>query len=262
MKKFKKQIILLAIAWLLPVFSSAQGLCEPIYSVDRVITSVGSYMENMQGNNGYQMQMVIGAQRLSASNFVDNVYTHQVASGLFGDYLTEPKPPLVRASDGDFQDMVLVEWDIEGDDAGPPVTSSEVTLYRNGYVLTTLPIQQTEYQDFNVFPGEYYNYGVGVSNEMGESKQAQEVGFLNPNGMITGHIETPSGSPVFENKVILTPNLGRSAKFDGDGYVYWFDGEINTNRQFDGLSGDYSVEMWFRTLFTEQQTLFAAVDSN
>jgi len=80
--------------------------------------------------------------------------------------------------------------------------------------------------------------------------------------MITGHIETPSGSPVFENKVYLTPNLGRSAKFNGDGYVFWFDKEISTNKQFDGLSGDYTVETWFRTLHTQQQTLFAAVDSS
>ena len=239
-----------------PNFMTAQALCEPIYSIERVSTMMANVMENSQASNGYQLQAVIG-QGLITANTAET-YTYRVASGFFADYLTEPKAPLVNSSDGDYQEMVLIDWHIEGDFSGPPVTSDEVTLFRNGYILTTLPMIQTQYLDFNVFPGEYYTYGVTVVNDMGESQTNDNVGFLNPNGMITGHVETPSGNPIHNAKVKLTPNLGRCVKFDGDGYLFWFDGDINTNRQFPGLENDYTIETWFRSVNLQEQTLFSA----
>ena len=197
-----------------PNFMTAQALCEPIYSIERVSTMMANVMENSQDGVGYQLQAVIG-QGLITANTAE-AYTYRVASGFFADYLTEPKAPLVNSSDGDYQEMVLIDWHIEGDFSGPPVTSDEVTLFRNGYILTTLPMIQTQYLDFNVFPGEYYTYGVTVVNDMGESQTNDNVGFLNPNGMITGHIETPSGNPIYNSKVKLSPNLGRCVKFNGD----------------------------------------------
>ena len=257
MKNIRRfSLFILFMVWFIPTQAIAQ-LCEPIYSVERVqaiSTSTGQ-----TGNNQYNMIVSVG-QPMTIMN-TTNYSEHDIALGFWGPYLKEPAAPLVRASDGDFQNMVLVDWDIEGDRTGPPVTSDEVTLYRNDYILTTLPAQQTQYQDFNVFPGASYYYSVSVENDMGVSHTDPDVGFLNPNGMITGHIETPSGYPVIDTKVMLTPNLGLSAKFNGNEYIYWFDGDLNTNRQFNGFENDYTLETWFRSVHQEEQVLFAAVDS-
>ena len=259
MKKYRKQLLfLLGVAWVMPVLLSAQGLCEPIYSVHK---HTRTYAPMLETSSNLYNAIIIAGQPIIAENST-NYSQYSMSAGFYADYLTEPKAPLLRASDGDFQDMVLLDWDIEGDFSGPPVTSDEVVVYRNGYILTTLPATQTQYQDFNVFPGEYYTYGVTVTNTMGESQTDDNVGFLNPNGIITGHIETTSGTPMVDTKVILTPNLGRSALFDGDGYVYWFDSDINTNRQFTGMENDYTIELWFRSIVQNQQSLFGAVDSN
>ena len=259
MRNILKQagLALLLVAWFIPNFAMAQ-LCEPIYKVEKPMLT-GTSTGEMLGDN-YTTIATIGQPTATMDN--TNNYTHSSATGFWSHYLKEPASPLVRASDGDFQDLVFIEWDIEGDRTGPPVTSDEVTLYRNGYVLTTLPTQQTQYLDFNVFPGMYYTYGVSVENDMGESHTDDNVGFLNPNGMITGNVSTPSGNPVIDTKVKLTPNLGRCAKFNGDSYIYWFDSEINTNRQFSGLENDYTIETWFRSAQLEEQVFFAAVDSN
>ncbi|MBC8197683.1 MAG: T9SS type A sorting domain-containing protein [Candidatus Marinimicrobia bacterium] len=294
MKKYINKIIILITLLISTGFN--QSLCEPIYNVERQILtySAGKQMfpddcnpstdtcentfiivgqpfmntasQHTDANNNYLSIDIIGEHPYTSSNTNAD---GQNSFGYFNDYIAEPKPPIVKASDGDFQEKVLVEWEIQGchiDDSdcastGPQISEGVVTLYRNGYVLTTLPIAQTEYQDFNVFPGEYYTYGVTVANNIGNSQKGVDVGFLNPNGVITGNIETPSGTPMAHTKVVLSPNLGRSAKFNGDGYVYWFDDVISGNRQFDQLKSDYTIEFWFESIFEDSQTLFSAVDS-
>jgi len=255
-KQLRQIIFILPLVCLLPLSTLAQ-LCEPIHSVERVQLSNNAIGQIT--NNQYNMTITIGQP--AAMENSTNYSVNSLASGFWSHYLKEPSAPIVRASDGDFQEMVLVEWDIEGDRTGPPVTSSEVTLFRNNYILTTLPVQQTQYQDFNVFPGATYTYGISVENDMGISHTDDDVGFLNPNGIITGHVETPSGHPVIDTKVMLTPNLGRSAKFNGNEYIYWFDADLNTNRQFPSFENDYTIETWFRSAHQQEQVIFAAVDS-
>ncbi|MBC8479341.1 MAG: LamG domain-containing protein, partial [FCB group bacterium] len=247
---------------LLPAWLSAQQTCEPNYSSPyTVINNV--MVTGSMSNNHYSTFMTVGQAFIDTSpNYsATNYSVNSNATGLWSTYLKEPRPPLVWASDGDFQDMVLVEWQVEDDRTGPPVSGEMVTLYRNGYVLTQLPVAQTQYQDFNVFAGEYYDYGVTSSNDMGTSYTQDDIGFLNPNGVITGHVETRGGNPMLDTKVLLTPNLGRSAMFDGQSYIYFFDQNTSANKQFSGLMGDYTIETWFRSIVSEQQTIFAAVDS-
>ncbi|MEA3288340.1 MAG: LamG domain-containing protein, partial [Candidatus Marinimicrobia bacterium] len=202
--------------------------------------------------------LTVGQSFISSAT---DYYNHSIAMGYWAPYLAEPRPPVVQASDGDYQDVVVVEWFVEGDRTGPPVTSDMVTIFRNDYVLTQTPLSQTQYLDYNVFPGEYYTYGITTSNDMGESHRSDNVGYLNANGVITGSVATPSGNPVIDTKIKLIPNMGRSAKFNGNNYIYYFDESTSANRLFGGLAGDYSIETWFRSVHTEQQTIFAAVDS-
>jgi len=238
--------------------------CEPNYSIPYVTLNNVVAPEGMSGNmycDTLNVKLTAGQQFIQTAT---NNYYHSAITGFWSFYMKEPRPPIVRASDGDFQDMVLVEWTVEDDRTGPPVTGDEVTLYRNNYVLATLPINQTQYMDFNVFPGEYYQYGVESSNTMGNSHTENNIGFLNPNGAVTGNIATPSGNPVPDTKVMLTPNLGRSAEFgDGDhAYIYFLDAETSLNRLFCGLENSYTIETWFRSNHTDGiQTIFTAVDS-
>lgn len=256
-KSFKRMNIWTLLLLMVPFLIQAQENCEPNYSVPYwTINAVAD--SGQMSNNQYSTMMTVGVPfNTTATNYSKN----SAVMGYWSTYLKEPRPPLVLASDGDHQDMVLVQWTVEGDRTGPPVTGEEVKLYRNGHILATLPVSQTEYLDFNVFPGEYYNYGVTSSNKMGESHTDLNIGFLNPNGVITGHVETPSGNPVIDTKVLLTPNLGLSALFDGTSYIYFFDANTSANRLFDGLKGDYTIETWFRSINKQQQTIFSAVDS-
>ncbi|MCF7918325.1 MAG: T9SS type A sorting domain-containing protein [Candidatus Cloacimonetes bacterium] len=235
--------------------------CEPNYSVPYMTVNNAAATGNTNSQL-FNLKLTVGQPMIQQAT---NYSQHSMVGGLWSFYMKEPRPPIVRASDGDFQDMVLVQWTIEDDHTGPPVTGANVVLYRNGYVLSTLPVSQTDYQDFNVFPGEYYQYGVVSTNEMGTSHKENNIGFMNPNGVITGHVETPSGNPVEDTKVMLTPNLGRSAFF-GPGehsYVYYIDPETSLNRLFVGLEESYTIETWFRSTHTDHvQTLFAAVDSS
>ena len=69
-----------------------------------------------------------------------------------------------------------------------------MVLYRNGYALTTVPLEQTEYMDFNVFAGSNYEYEAVVTNERGSSYNGGDFGFLSPNGIVTGQVATTSGN--------------------------------------------------------------------
>ncbi len=252
--------ITIAISFSLCLFAGsgifAQGRCEPTYNIPQAVRTY-SPVESVQSNN-YNAMLTVGQSFISSAT---DYYNHSIAMGYWAPYLAEPRPPVVQASDGDYQDVIVVEWFVEGDRTGPPVTSDMVTVFRNDYVLTQTPLSQTQYLDYNVFPGEYYTYGITISNDMGESHRADNVGFLNANGVITGSVATPSGNPVIDTKIKLIPNMGRSAKFNGNNYIYYFDESTSANRLFGGLAGDYSIETWFRSVHTEQQTIFSAVDS-
>jgi len=241
----------------LPVIILSQ-ICEPVYTVPKLIQT-NSHAGEMTDGSSFTANITIG-QSITV-NQIDNVVQNSAALGFWSEFLKEPVAPVLRASDGDHQDMVMVEWDIQNDLTGPPVTVDEVTLVRNNFILATLPISQTQYLDFNVFPGTDYQYEAIVSNNLGSSSGGEDGGFLNPNGVITGQVLTESGNPVKNTKVTLSPNLGKSIKFEGDGYLFWFDKDLNTNRQFIGLENNYTLETWFRSVSESEQTMFSAVDS-
>jgi hypothetical protein len=241
----------------LPVIILSQ-ICEPVYIVPKLIQTNSLAGEMTDGSN-FTANITIG--QAIAVNKIDNVTVNSSAMGFWSNFLTEPVSPVLRASDGDFQEMVMVEWDIQDDLTGPPVTAEHVTLVRNDFILATLPLSQTQYLDFNVFPGSDYEYEAIVSNGLGSSRGGENWGFLNPNGIITGQVLSGSGNPVKDTKVTLSPNLGKSIQFQGDGYIYWFDEDINTNRQFAGLDSNYTIETWFRSVTLEEQTMYSAVDS-
>ena len=264
-----KNLFTLSIAFL-PFLSLAQDVCEPIFTVPKVmhVNSVGAdgsqagteMIDASDGGSGFTAHLIVGQP--FAGNLIGNVFTKDSSSlGFFSYYIREPIPPTLYASDGDYESKILVQWEINDSYTGPPVTSDEIILYRNGFALTTLSANVTEYQDFNVFAGVTYEYEAIVTNARGASHDGPDYGFLNPNGMITGLVETPNGNPVQYTQVIVTPNLGLASKFNGDGYIFWYDRDIDANRQFSGFEDKYTIETWFRSVTLEDMTIFAAVDS-
>ena len=214
-----------------PILIFAQ-LCEPEYQVPLVmhVNSVNGEMVSSDASASVgSMAMTIG-QPLIVNSSTDNS-SYSSAQGFWSYYLTEPLPPALSSSDGDYTDMILLDWDIQDDLTGPPVTGDDAIIYRNGFALETVPIAQNQYLDFNVFAGTIYTYRVEVTNDLGSSQDGDDAGYLDPNGVITGQILTSSGNAVDGAKVTLDPNLGRSAKFSAEdgAYIYWYDVDSTSN---------------------------------
>jgi hypothetical protein len=178
-----------------------------------------------------------------------------VVGGFFSYYNLEPQPPIVYASQGEYLDRIEIEWEIIDQRIGPWVTGTEASIYRNGRLYTTVPLKQTSFVDYNVFPGEFYSYEIVSSNESGDSRTLPVIGFLNPNGRITGTIETRLGTPVLDARVTLAPDLGRCLDFDGVGDYAYFSNEIIE------LNDYYTIEGWWRNVDVKDQTILTLLDS-
>ncbi|KGE89268.1 LamG-like jellyroll fold domain-containing protein [Phaeodactylibacter xiamenensis] len=144
---------------------------------------------------------------------VDN-YFGQLNKGSYGfwsRFLMPPAAPAVMASEGDLEDRVQIDW---APDPLSPAPSS-YKIYRNGSLLATVDGETFSFLDFNVLAGKFYTYEVSGVNTFGEGKRGSSLGFLNPNGVVTGKVETFSGNAVPGAIVTLTPTLGHSIAFNG-----------------------------------------------
>ncbi len=230
---------------------NAQEECDPQYSIYN-FSIVNGAVFGMNTENKVQMNAVGPLAGVTPKYQSDN----SAATGFWGYYLTEPFPPIVTASDGDHDARIEISWILQDDQIGSPITGDLTTIYRNGSLLTTVPITQTTFQDFNVFPGEFYDYEISVENELGFSYSGSDVGFLNPNGLVLGTVKTLNQVPVADVEVRLSPNLGLAVEFDG----------VSDFVVFDSLTvlpvdSAYTIEGWFRAYpdFTSQ-TIFATTD--
>jgi hypothetical protein len=133
-------------------------------------------------------------------------------TGFWARFLLPPQPPVVNASQGNFPDRVQIGWNI--DPLSPQVSEGFVVL-RDGAYLDQVDNETTQYIDFNVQAGEFYEYSIIGRNQFGRGTPGKNVGFVNPNGVVTGRITTFSGNPVAGAIVTLEPTIGRSLAFDG-----------------------------------------------
>jgi hypothetical protein len=135
----------------------------------------------------------------------------QTGLGYWSKYLLPPQAPALLASQGDYKDHIQLSWQVN---PLSPAASSFV-IRRNGAFLTEVNADIQEYLDFNVQAGEFYEYSIVAKNGFGQGSQIKYVGFVNPNGVVSGKIETGSGNPVPGVEVRLTPLTGASLLFDG-----------------------------------------------
>jgi len=142
---------------------------------------------------------------------------YQGALGFWSRFLVAPSPPVVNASEGDYPDRILLQWDV---DPLSPASDLGFKIFRDGAFLASLDPSTLEFIDFNVIPGNFYNYEVRGVNIFGDGYPAEVVGFVNPNGSVTGQITSINGNPVVDVQVTLEPTIGKSISFtDGDDII-------------------------------------------
>ncbi len=203
------------------------------YSVSNQVVVSGGVQQT--GNAQYSTIITVGQPFIGTQEGGN----YETSLGIWSLYLKEPDPPIVEASDGDYPDRIEVKF--YQDVASPPVTI-DFDIYREGSLFwEELSATTSSKQDMNVVPGYFYQYEAVATNDYGTSAKGSDYGFVNPNGTITGHIETPNGNPIANVDVSLSPNLGQSLSFDGS------DDYINMgNPSSLQITGNQTIEMWLK----------------
>ena len=183
------------------------------------VCSIGEDVLTGEGffNYGSVSKGLNAVHRLSATvgqPLVDNAFTPDLnlSFGFWSRFLLVPSAPLVQATEGELPDRNELNW--EPDPLSPETTIS-FNIYRNGSLLSTVGPEVRSFLDFNVIAGEFYTYEVTGINLFGEGYKGSALGFLNPNGVVTGKVETFTGNPVPGAVVTLTPTIGTALSFDG-----------------------------------------------
>lgn len=136
--------------------------------------------------------------------------------GFWSRFLLPPGSPKVLASEGDQEDRVQIDW--YPDPLSPAATAYKI--YRNGSLLASVDGETFSFLDFNVIAGKFYTYEVSGINTFGEGTRGKALGFLNPNGVVTGQVKSLGGNPVPGTIVTLTPTTGTAGSFDGDDMAF------------------------------------------
>lgn len=132
--------------------------------------------------------------------------------GFWTRFLLPPQAPVVMASEGNFPDRIQISWQLDPLSAKAP---GGYVIKRDGAYLDQVDADTDQYIDFNVQPGEFYEYSVQGRNQFGIGSSGINTGFVNPNGLVTGQLTTFSGNAVAGGIVTLEPTTGRSLAFNG-----------------------------------------------
>ncbi|MEN9415885.1 MAG: hypothetical protein RLZ62_2189, partial [Bacteroidota bacterium] len=205
--------VLLFGSLLAPVYGQVSGECsytvKPTYKGE-VLFNYGSVTNalSLKNNTTFTIGQTFVGSHVSEANFSQ--------SGFWARFLLPPAPPVVIASEGDLEDRVQINW---LPDALSP-TATIFRLYRNGALLATVDGDTYSFIDFNVIAGKFYTYEVRAVNAAGEGRPGSALGFLNPNGVVTGQVKSTNGNPVPGAIVTLSPTIGAAAEFTGDGSAF------------------------------------------
>ena len=197
---------------------------------------------NNSYNSKYRVSGSVGQPIVESSLNTTNV----LVSGSWSQFLVPPLPVTITASQGEFLDRIQVNW--TPNPLGPLATLG-YKLYRDGIYLALMDPGTFNYNDFNVIAGRAYRYSVRASNDYGDGSPSETVGFMVPNGTVTGWVSTSSSNPVTNALVSLTPLQGYSMLIDaspaaGGGVVV----DTTSGTDFFPLTGsqDYSVAFWMK----------------
>ncbi|MBK8699030.1 MAG: T9SS type A sorting domain-containing protein [Saprospiraceae bacterium] len=237
-----KYIIFILFMWGLSSASFSQSNnCNPITQVDTggyegiAFFNYGSTSKSK--SQKYKTAMALGQ---SFIGYLDNS-AYSSTLGFYGRYLLPPFALKVTATQGDLLDRIQLSWEI---DALGPSPNEGFNIYRDDIFLATVGPNIRNYNDFNVIAGVAYQYSVRGLNAYGEGNESYALGFQVPNGVVTGWIRTPSGSPVPNALVTLMPMQGFAAKFgETDGAIAY----ANAGGNFLPTNHNWSVTYWMKT---------------
>jgi Concanavalin A-like lectin/glucanases superfamily len=212
MKPFIKWIegLLLLLLSLQNLQAQSDTLCNPNEN-KKIFGEL--YFNYGSANNVYSQfnrsTFIVGQPLVSPQNMLSQ--NAQAGFGVYSPWYLPPQPPILVATQGDFKDRIKISWNVN------PLSpaSTGFVLYRDGSFLADLGENVRDYLDFNTQAGEYYEYSIEAKNVFGVGSRSKTVGFVNPNGVVSGKIETNSGNPVPGVEVRLTPLTGNSMAFDG-----------------------------------------------
>ncbi|MEO0008597.1 MAG: hypothetical protein RJA20_2793, partial [Bacteroidota bacterium] len=206
-------VLLFCSGLFIPVSGQVSGECsytvKPTYKGE-VLFNYGSVSNaiSLKNNTTFTIGQPYVGSSVSEANFAQ--------SGFWARFLLPPAPPVVIASEGDLEDRIQINW---LPDALSP-TATIFRLYRNGALLATMDGDTYSFIDFNVIAGKFYTYEVRAVNAAGEGRPGAALGFLNPNGVVTGQVKSTNGNPVPGAVVTLSPTIGAAAEFTGEGSAF------------------------------------------
>lgn len=185
------------------------------------IVAPNSFSGEMLVTFGGEVAMVNPTTRVSATvgqPFIGDVTgaNYSGTVGFWGRLLVPPAGPVVEATEGDLPDRVQIKW--RPDPLSPASTS--YNIYRDGVLLNSVSGEIRSMIDFNVIAGQIYRYEVTGVNGAGEGVRGATLGFVNPNGVVTGQVTSKNGNPVKNTLVKLTPTLGTALEFGGNSQAF------------------------------------------
>lgn len=238
---YLKSMLSLWVCLLIPYLLLAQDDCVP--TPGAVIIKGGNINFNYGSttnavNSKRISSIILGEPVVGQAN--DTKYT--VDYGFYALFLLAPQAPAVIASQGEYLDRIEVKWD-----ANPLGGSSTggFNIYRDSIFIASVGPKVRNFNDFNVIAGRPYTYTITGLNDFGEGYTGSAVGFMVPNGVVTGLVETPNGNPVVDAVVSLSPQQGFSAAFgplDGASSLY------KASHPFlPSGNSDWTISFWIKT---------------
>ena len=212
--KYRIFFLLLAALWNLHpgLMAQVQTECNPLSGLP--VASGDVFLNYGSINNSYhttaKSSVTLGQPLVGKVFSQDNTADF----GYWSSLLLPPQAPYVTASQGIYPNRVVVTWKVDPLGAKPV---DGFTILRDGSFLTNIDPGVYQFIDFNVQAGEFYEYEVIGKNGFGNGASGFSVGFVNPNGVVTGQVTTQNGNPVVGSVVSLTPTIGKSLQFDGNG---------------------------------------------
>ena len=170
--------------------------------------------------------------------------TRSTTLGFWARFLVPPLAPIVIATQGELLDRIQLSWDINPLGA---LASEGYKIYRDDVFLALVDDKTRNYNDFNVIAGRAYKYEVRAVNNFGEGFPGIAIGFQVPNGVVTGWIQTPSGRPVPDALVTLTPLQGFSAKFGITDGAFALADTSTAESFLPAANGEWTLAFWVKT---------------
>jgi hypothetical protein len=219
MKYLYKWLLVSSLGFLATPFLSAQAQISPnCATLSDEVLYTGEVLFNYGSLTGAFSALNRGNFTLGqpvAGTSLEQRYTG--GFGFWSRFLLPPFAPAVNASEGDLPDRINVTW---APDPFSPNVSTGFKVYRNGSFLANVDNETFSFVDFNVIAGTFYTYQITGVNSFGEGRKGTAIGFVNPNGVVTGQVKSFAGNPVPGTLVTLTPTIGTSGIFGGDDMAF------------------------------------------